>query len=112
MSILEGRAALAPTLKSDAAAHLAHDPVLLPHQHLPEDIERLFPEAIADPPRRGEEDLDPVDELQDPVPALQRTRDLESTTGTKKTRRKRLPPEPDRTDVDSICIASGCEGNH
>ena len=90
-----------PTLKSDAAAHLAHDPVLLPHQHLPEDIERLFPEAIEDPPRRGEEDLDPVDELQDPVPALQKQRalpldcaerDLKSTTGTKKSRRKRLLP--------------------
>ena len=67
---LDGRAALAPTLKSDAAVHLAHDPVILPHQHLPEDIAGLFPKAIADPPRRGEKDLDPVDELQDPVPAL------------------------------------------
>ena len=100
------------TLKSDAAAHLAHDPVLLPHQHLPEDIERLFPEAIADPPRRDEEDFDPVHEIQDPVPAFQRERDLESTTGAKKTRRERLPLEPDRNDVDSICIASGCEGIH
>ena len=27
---LDWRAALAPTLKSDAAVHLAHDPVLLP----------------------------------------------------------------------------------
>ena len=72
---LDGRAALAPTFKSDAAVHLAREPVILPHQHLPEDIARLFPEAIADPPRRrGEEHLDPVDELQDLVPALQALR--------------------------------------
>ena len=60
---LDGRAALAPTIKSDAAAHLAHDPVLMARQHLPEDIACMFPKAIADPPRRGEEDLDPVNEL-------------------------------------------------
>ena len=94
-------------MKSVAAAHLAHDPVLLPHQHLPEDIERLFPEAIADPPRRGEEDLDPIEELQDPAPALQRERALSTSSDKHETRRKRLPPES-----DSICIASGCEGNH
>ena len=57
---LDWRAALAPTLKSDAAAHLALDPVLLPHQHLPEDILRMFPEAVVDPRRRGEQDLDPA----------------------------------------------------
>ena len=116
---LDGRAAVAPTLKSDAAVHLAHDPVLLPHQHLPEDIERLFPEAIADPPRRGEEDLDPVDELQDPVPTLQAKRGLpfdcagqdpKPATGTKKSRRKRLLPEPARNDINSICFVGGCEG--
>ena len=71
---LEGRAALAPTLKSDAAVYIAHDPAVLPHLHLPEDIARLFEEAIPEPPRRGEEDLDPIDELSDPVPALQAQR--------------------------------------
>ena len=68
---LDGRAALAPTLKSDAAVYIAHDPSVLPHLHLPEDIARLFEEAIPEPPHRGEEDLDPIDELSDPVPALQ-----------------------------------------
>ena len=67
---LFGRAAIAPTLKSYIAAHLARDPVRLPHQHLPEDIARLFEEAVADPLRRGDDDDDPVVELSDPVPTL------------------------------------------
>ena len=61
-------------MKSDSAVHLAHDPVLLPHQHLPEDIAELFPEAIPDSPRQDEDDGDPVEELSDPVPALQALR--------------------------------------
>jgi len=68
---LDGRAASAPTLKSDAAVYIAHDPTLLPHLHLPEDIATLFEEAVPDPPRRGEEDIDPIVELRDPEPALQ-----------------------------------------
>ena len=78
---MEGRAASAPALKSDTAAaiinlttELAHDPAVLPHLHLPEDIARLFPEAIIDPPRQGEDDLNPADELCDPVPAIRRLR--------------------------------------
>ena len=69
---MEGRAASAPALKSDTAAainlttELAHDPAVLPHLHLPEDIARLFPE--------GEDDLNPADELCDPVPAIRRLR--------------------------------------
>ena len=61
----------ARTLRSDAAVYIAHDSTLLPHLHLPEDIATLFEEAIPDPPRRGEEDVDPIIELSDPVPALQ-----------------------------------------
>ena len=78
---------------------MAHDPAFLPYQHLPEDIARLFEEAVADPPRRGEDDDDPVEELSDPVPALQAIRsrmlaadagrDPSSTTVTKKSRRRR-----------------------
>jgi len=68
---LDGRAASAPTLKSDAAVYIAHDLTILPHLHLPEDIASLFEEAVPDPPRRGEEDIDPIVELRDPVPALQ-----------------------------------------
>jgi hypothetical protein len=68
---LDGRAASAPTLKSDSAVYIAHDPALLPHLHLPEDIASLFEEAVPEPPRRGEEDIDPIEELRDPVPALQ-----------------------------------------
>ena len=96
---LVGRATIAPTLKSDIVVHLAHDPVLLPHQHLPEDIARLFEEAVADLPRRGEDDDDPVEELSDPVPALQAIRrrmlaadagrDPVPTAVTKKLRRNR-----------------------
>ena len=77
---MEGRAASAPALKSDTAAainlttELAHDPAVLPHLHLPDDIARLFPETIIDPPRRGEDDLYPADELRDPVPAIRRLR--------------------------------------
>ena len=41
-SFLDGRATIAPTLKSYIAFHLAHDPVLLPHQQLPEDTARFF----------------------------------------------------------------------
>ena len=116
----KGRAAIAPTLKSDVAVHLAHDPVLLPHQHLPEDIARLFPEAVADPPRRGEDDDDPVEELSDPVPALQALRcrisaanagkDPPPTTGTDKSRRKRSLPESTSKDHDSVYLVSSSEG--
>ena len=67
---LDGLAASAPTLKSDAAVYIAHDLMLLPHLHLPEDIATLFEEEILEPPRRGEEDVDPIIELRDPVPAL------------------------------------------
>ena len=69
--MLDGRAASAPTLKSDAAVYIAHGPALLPHLRLPENIATLFEEAIPEPPRRGEEDVDPIIELRDPVPALQ-----------------------------------------
>ena len=92
---VDGRAATAPALKSDIAVHIVtdksrrviaadpadpdyidiydvapHDPIILPHQYLAEDIIRLFPEAIADPPRRGETDTLPIDDLSDPVPKL------------------------------------------
>jgi hypothetical protein len=83
---LDGRAISAPTLKSDSAVYIARDPVLLPHLHLPEDIASLFEEAVPDPPRRGEEDIDPIDELRDPEPALQahinRRRKLINGAGT------------------------------
>ena len=98
-------------MKSVAAAHLAHDPVLLPHQHLPEDIERLFPEAIADPPRRGEEDLDPIEELQDPVPALQRERALGASSGNQKARRKLRHRRPESSTSGAI-NTSDCAGKH
>ena len=68
---LDGRAASAPTLKSDAAVYIAHDPTILPLLHLPEDTASLFEEAVPEPPRRGEEDIDLIEELRDPVPALQ-----------------------------------------
>ena len=46
----------------------------------------MFEEAVPDPPRRGEEDIDPIDELRDPVPALQahinRRRKLINGAGT------------------------------
>ena len=77
---MEGRAASAPALKSDTAAAInlttefAHDPAVLPHLHLPEDIAELLPGAMIDPPRRGEDDLNPADELCDPVPAIRRLR--------------------------------------
>ena len=77
---MDGRAASAPALKGDTAAainlttELTHDPAVLPHLHLPEDIAELFPEAIVDPPRRGEDDRNPADELCDPVPAIRRLR--------------------------------------
>ena len=67
---LEERAALAPASRSHHAAHIvepghalvtsAHDPAVLPHLHLREDIAELFQEAILDPPRREEDDLDPA----------------------------------------------------
>ena len=41
---------------------------------MPEDIARLFPEAVADPPRRGESDTLPSEELSDPVPTLRAMR--------------------------------------
>ena len=43
---------------------------MLPHLHLPEDIEQLFPAAIPEPAQRGEDDGLPADELRDPVPAI------------------------------------------
>ena len=71
----------------------------------------MFPEAIADPPRWGEGDLDPVDELRDPVVTLQGLRrvsfdgagrDPKPATGVAKSRRKQALPESTRADYDSV----------
>ena len=80
----------------------------------------MFPEAVADPPRRGEDDDDPVEELSDPVPALQALRrrmlaanagkDPPPTTGTDKSRRKRALPESTSEDYDSVYLVGGSEG--
>ena len=53
---------------------LPHDTGALPHSHLREDIETMFPAAFPHSPRRGD-DEDPHDgELEDPVPAMDRRR--------------------------------------
>ena len=52
-----------------------HDPSRLPHLHLPEDIVQLFPAAEVDPPRRGEDDRRPDEELADPVPGIEARRE-------------------------------------
>ena len=76
-----GRASSAPALKSEHAvpAHIVHDPAVLPHNYLPEEIAELFPETVPEEPRRGEDDLEPVNELRDPVPELRRQRLAAST---------------------------------
>ena len=60
-------------------AHIVHDPAVLPHNYLPEEIAELFPEAVPEEPHRGEDDLEPVNELRDPVPELRRQRLAVST---------------------------------
>ena len=98
---IEWRAASAPTLKSaDAAVYVAHDPLILPHLHLPEDIASLFEEAVPEPPRRGEDDVDPVDELRDPVPALQALMDRHRIRASKRTGVQL----GESADVDPACI--------
>lgn len=78
---MEGRASSAPALKSEYAvpAHIVHDPAVLPHNYLPEEIAELFPEAVPEEPHRGEDDQEPVNELRDPVPELRRQRLAVST---------------------------------
>ena len=73
---MAGRAASAPALKSQLAVevNLAHDPAVLPHMHLPEDIAELFEEARPEPPHRGEDDMDASEELADPVPSIRAAR--------------------------------------
>ena len=56
--------------RTAATVNIAHDSDVLPHLHLPEDIEELFLEAIAEPARRGESDETPPEELRDPVSAI------------------------------------------
>ena len=113
------RAAIAPTLESDVAVHSDHNPVLLPQQHLPQDMARMFPEAVADPHRRGDDDDDPVDELLDVVPALQALRrrmlaanagkDPPPATGNYKSRRKRALPESTFENYDFVYLVGGRE---
>ena len=73
---MSGRALSAPALKSNDAAevHLAHDPAVLPHMYMPEDIAELFEEACPESPRRGEDDMAASEELADPVPAIRSAR--------------------------------------
>ena len=73
---MSGRASSAPALKSNEAVevHLAHDPAVLPHMYLPEDIAELFQEACPESPHRGEDDLDASEELADPVPSIRAAR--------------------------------------
>ena len=72
---LEGRPAAAPALRRDAAAaHVVTELKELPHFHTADEINRSFPEAIAEPPPLQEDDYDPEEELADPVPAIQEGR--------------------------------------
>ena len=73
----EGRPDSAPALRRNVDGaiqnlddQVPHDPSILPHLYLPEDIDRLFPAAVPEPPRRGEGDDLPGDELDDPVPKI------------------------------------------
>ena len=73
----EGRPDSAPALRRNvdgaiqsADDQVPHDPSILPHLYLPEDIDRLFPTALPEPPRRGEDDELSGDELDDPVPKI------------------------------------------
>ena len=72
---MAGRAASSPALKSDLAVevNIAHDPAVLPHMHLREEIAELFDEARPESPHRGEDDLDAAAELVDPVPRIRAT---------------------------------------
>lgn len=73
---MSGRASSAPALKSNEAVevHLAHDPAVLPHMYLPEDIAELFQEACPESSHRGEDDLYASEELADPVPSIRAAR--------------------------------------
>ena len=81
--LLDGRAATAPAMKlkpgvagvieksndveDDTYVAVAHDPHVLPHLHLPEDIEQLFPRVEPGEPLRELDDGE--HDLRDPVPA-------------------------------------------
>ena len=73
---MTGQAASAPALKSDLAdeVNLAHDPAVLPHMQLPQDIAEVCEEAQPQSPHQGEEDMDASEELADPVPSMRATR--------------------------------------
>ena len=84
-SFRDGRPEGAPAVRKDPPSHaeinavdrqVPHDPTRLPHQFLLEDIAKLFPAAEVDPPRRGEDDARPGDELADPVPEIEAQRNL------------------------------------
>ena len=73
----EGRPDSAPALRRNVNGaiqsvddQVPHDPSILPHLYLPEDIDRLFPAAVPEPPHRGEDDELPGDELDNPVPKI------------------------------------------
>ena len=80
----EGRPGAAPALRRDNHHAIRsldaqdldrqepYDPCVLPHMHLPDDIEKLFPMSVPELPRRGEDDALPGEELRDPVPGIER----------------------------------------
>ena len=81
----EGRPDKAPALRRDPGAEadlptfavgnqLPHDTGVLPHLHLREDIETMFPAAVPHSPRRGDDEDAQDGDLEDPVPAMDRRR--------------------------------------
>ena len=78
---MEGRPATAPAVrqigakkKQEADVNQAADESILPHMCAPEEILKRFPAAVAHPAPLDEDDMDPVEELADPVPAIQAQR--------------------------------------
>ena len=78
---LEGRPVTAPAIrqagtnkKQEADVNQAADESILPHMCAPEEILKRFPAAVAHPAPLDEDDLDPVEELADPVPGIQAQR--------------------------------------
>ena len=81
--MMDGRAASAPAMKlnpgnaklveekhENGHVAVAHDPHVLPHEHLEEDIAKLFPRIEPEDMTHDEEDDE--HDLNDPVPEMRR----------------------------------------
>ena len=120
---MDGRAESAHLLRqTPATVNIAHDSIVFPHLHVPEDIVELFQEAIAEPARNGESDEAPAEEFGDPAIVARREAHRRRLTATRAGRPRAPAPHEAHTtratratqqqELNSCYIMSSGDSGH